>query len=84
MTGHKWDNEDVKVLLLNIRRMAVSPYPFPPDSKVNDQYALALGLITGICTEALQSVKDRRKANFEPSLRAVISFSQNLGGYQIK
>jgi hypothetical protein len=63
--GHKWDNEDVKIMLLNIRRMVVTPYPFPTDSKVNDQYCMALGLIAGICTEALQSVKDRRPANFD-------------------
>jgi hypothetical protein len=58
------DNFDCKQILLTIRRMALEPYPFPIDSTVDDRYAMALGLIAGICTEAVQAVQRDRQASF--------------------
>lgn len=59
------DNDDVKTLLLNIRRDCSSPYPFPDDTDVDTRYCMALGLIVGIVTEALHSVQQNRPANFQ-------------------
>lgn len=58
------DNFDCKQILLTIQRMAREPYPFPEGSTVDDRYAMALGLIMGICVEAVQAVQQNRQARF--------------------
>ena len=58
------DNDDARVILLNIRRMALELYPFPEGCRVDPVYAMAFGLIAGLCTEAIQAVNQNRKASF--------------------
>lgn len=58
------DNDDAKHVLLNVRRMVTAGYPFPKGSDVHPIYAMAFGLIAGLCTEALQAAAQGRKANF--------------------
>lgn len=58
------DNDDARVILLNIRRMALELYPFPKGSTVDARYAMAFGLIAGLCTEAVHAVNQNRQASF--------------------
>ena len=58
------DNDDMRHILLSIWRMAREPYPFPEGSAIDPRYAMALGLIMGICVEAVQAVQQDRQANF--------------------
>lgn len=58
------DNDDAKRLMLEIGRLAVKDYPFPQGSTIDARYAVALGLIAGICSEAIHAVQQNRKANF--------------------
>lgn len=59
------DDADAKVLLLNIRRMALEHYRFPEGTVIDPRYEMALGLIAGACTEAIQAVQQNRKARFQ-------------------
>lgn len=59
-----FSNDDVRHLLLAIQKMAREPYPFPDDTAVDSRYAMALGLIMGICVEAVNSVRQDRMAHF--------------------
>jgi hypothetical protein len=58
------DNDDVKTMLLNVRRQVLEPYPFPEGSQVDPRYAMAIGLIAGICSEAVKAVQQGRQASF--------------------
>lgn len=60
------DNKDAKHLLLQVRRMCLEPYPFKEDDDVDTRYCLALGLIAGTCTEALQAVAQDRPMRLDP------------------
>ena len=58
------DDDDVKHVLLQVRRLVLGPYPFPEGSVVDARYATALGLIAGIATEALLAKRQNRPASF--------------------
>jgi hypothetical protein len=58
------DNEDAKHVLLSVRRMVLAGYPFPTGSTIDPRYAMAFGLIAGICTEAIQAIQQGRKPSF--------------------
>ena len=60
------DNEDAKHILLSVRRMVLDDYPFPPGSKLDDRYAMAFGLIAGVCTEAIQAIQQERPMRVGP------------------
>lgn len=63
----KKDNDDTKAMLLRIRRDCTEDYPWSEsDPVIDSRYCMALGLIAGIITEAIQSVQQDRKANFKP------------------
>lgn len=59
------DDDDAKVLLLHIQRLALEHYPFPEGTAIDPRYAMALGLIAGTCREAIQAVQQDRKARFQ-------------------
>lgn len=54
------DNEDAKHVLLSVRRMVLEGHPYPPGTILDDRYAMAFGLIAGVCTEAIQAVQQNR------------------------
>jgi hypothetical protein len=54
------DNDDAKHVLLTVRRMVLEGYPYPKGTTLDDRYALAFGLIAGMCTEAIQAVSQNR------------------------
>lgn len=58
------DDKDAIVQLHQIRWTALKNYPYPPGVEVDDRYALAFGIIAGICTEALDAVKEDRPPHF--------------------
>jgi len=58
------DNDDAKHVLLNVRRAVLEGYPFPAGSTVDMRYAMAFGLIAGLCTEAVQAVQQGRKPTY--------------------
>jgi len=53
-------NDEVRALLERLRSDALSPYPFPDGSEIDPRYAMALGLIGGIATDALAAVAEDR------------------------
>lgn len=58
------DDDDVKHVLLQIRRLALGFYPFKEGEVVDRRYAAALGLIAGIATEAVKAVQQNRTPHF--------------------
>jgi hypothetical protein len=54
------DNDDAKHLLLDIRRRVTEHHPFTDKNRIDSRYAMAFGLIIGICTEAVQAVQQNR------------------------
>jgi len=55
------DDDDAKHVLLTVRRMVLEGYPNPPVGAACDpRYAMAFGMIAGICTEALLAVAQNR------------------------
>jgi hypothetical protein len=63
------DDDDAKHILLNIRRMVSECYPFKDTDTIDPRYAMAFGLIVGICTEALQAKQQNRPMRIETALR---------------
>jgi len=57
------DDDDAKHILLNMRRTILDHYPIPEGSVVDARYAMAFGLILGICTECIQAVQQDRAMN---------------------
>jgi len=57
------DDDDAKHILLNMRRTILDHYPLPENSLVDARYAMAFGLILGICTEAIQAIQQDRAMN---------------------
>lgn len=54
------ENAEARRVLCEIRDLALSLYPFPKGCGVDDRYAAAFGLITGIVTDSITSVHDGR------------------------
>jgi hypothetical protein len=40
--------------------MVLEGHPYPPGTILDDRYAMAFGLIAGVCTEAIQAVQQNR------------------------
>jgi hypothetical protein len=66
MTASKLDDDDCRHMLLSIRRSLLEHYPFTEANSeaIDARYAMAFGLIAGICTEAIQAIQQGRKARF--------------------
>jgi len=60
------DDNDAKHVLLTVRRMMLTDYPYP--ATVDLRYAMAFALIAGIATEAIQAVQQGRPINIETCL----------------
>ena len=54
------DDDDAKHLLLDFRRRVLDVYPFKEGDTVDPRYAMAFGLIAGVCTEAIQAKQQGR------------------------
>jgi hypothetical protein len=54
------DNDDAKHVILSVRRMVLEGYPYPAGSTLDDRYAMAFGLIAGLCTETIQAIQQNR------------------------
>lgn len=57
------DNPHCRWLLTSIREAATNPYD--KWDGVDNRYAFALGMIAGICTEAMQAVDEDRPVRVE-------------------
>jgi hypothetical protein len=60
------DNDDAKHMLLDIRRRVWGHTPFTDKDTVDPRYAMAFGLIGGMCTEAIQAVQQNRPLRLNP------------------
>jgi len=56
-------NADAREMLSAFRSSILGIYPIKGPSDVDDRYALAMGLILGIVTEAIKAVEDNRPMN---------------------
>lgn len=60
------DDEVVRNILLAIRFLALTPYPFAEGTQTDPRYAIALGGIAGFVEEALTAVAEDRKMRLYP------------------
>jgi hypothetical protein len=64
----KKDEDDVKAMLLRIKRDCLEDYPYTDsDPIIDSRYIFALGLIASVVTEALQSVQQDRPFCLNPT-----------------
>jgi len=51
------DNREARTVLSAIRDLALSLYPFPDGTQVDQRYAMALGIIAGCAYQALNAAE---------------------------
>ena len=61
------DDDDAKHVFLSIRRMVTKDYyPFKDTDTIDPRYAMAFGMIAGICDEAILAKQQSRPMRVKP------------------